>query len=366
MSLLLARTFRVLGNGGLHLFSRFGLFISPSKLGLVKSVGRMIRRKAIAAILVLLAAVCASAQDADVLPADVASLPSKGLSFCLPFRPGQHFKVLQGVEGTFSHYGLNRHAWDFDLPEDEPVCAAAGGRVVCVQQSFTAASLDANGRTKANRVILDHGFGLFSQYLHLKANSVTVREGDTVTRGQIIARSGNTGYSTRPHLHFQVQDALGQSILVRFADVPADGIPKEGQEYFSQNWPDPAFVYPGDSPFPVHAFEPNGVFLSRCTFSGVRLFSDKLYELKGRIEKPCHQVAVYLLPPDGGRPLWAHLIPVSRDGNFEATFMFAGVRAAVPSWHTETTESNCFALAIAPVNADGTYWSEISVPVFLR
>lgn len=304
-------------------------------------------------------------QDADYALSDFGQEVCRAISFLLPYPKGKAFKVIQGMEGKFSHFGLNRYAVDFDMPENEQVCAAAGGKVVCVQQSFTAATLDSKGRTKANRIILDHGHGVFSQYLHLKPHSALVCEGDLVRGGQVIALSGNTGYSTKPHLHFQVQDSLGRSLPLRFADVPG-GIPRDGELYFSQNAPQQEYCFAGNSPFPSHAFESNGVYITRTTFPGVNLRCDETYLIKGKLGRPHRRVVLYLLSPDGGLPVWAQLYPATEDQGFEFSVKFVGLRSAVREWHTETSESNCFALAIAPVEEDGNYWSDISVPVFLR
>lgn len=54
-----------------------------------------------------------------------------------------------------------------------------------------------------NMVIIDHGEGIFSMYLHMK--SVSIKEGDTITQGQIIGIVGDTGYSTGEHLHLSIK-----------------------------------------------------------------------------------------------------------------------------------------------------------------
>jgi murein DD-endopeptidase MepM/ murein hydrolase activator NlpD len=55
-----------------------------------------------------------------------------------------------------------------------------------------------------NQVIIDHGNGQFSAYLHMQAGSLAVEEGDTVERGQLLGLLGNSGHSSAPHLHFQL------------------------------------------------------------------------------------------------------------------------------------------------------------------
>lgn len=81
-----------------------------------------------------------------------------------------------------------------------------------------------------NHVIVEHAPGEFTAYGHLQAGSVQVREGDTVKRGQVVAKVGHSGNSTEPHLHFQLMDApspllaVGLPIVFDNVELPfADG-----------------------------------------------------------------------------------------------------------------------------------------------
>jgi hypothetical protein len=62
-----------------------------------------------------------------------------------------------------------------------------------------------------NHVVLDLGSGRFAFYAHLQKNSVTVKRGDRVKRGQVLGKLGNTGNTSAPHLHFHLMD--GPSVL---------------------------------------------------------------------------------------------------------------------------------------------------------
>ncbi|MGA5603814.1 M23 family metallopeptidase [Streptomyces griseoincarnatus] len=62
------------------------------------------------------------------------------------------------------------------------------------------------GRILGNHVVLDLGGGAYALYAHLRRGSLTVREGDRVHAGQVLAQVGNSGNSTEPHLHFQLMD----------------------------------------------------------------------------------------------------------------------------------------------------------------
>lgn len=95
-------------------------------------------------------------------------------------------RVLNGSAET-RHTG-----WDLRARTGTPVLASASGRVVF------AGRLDIRG----NHVIIDHGYGILSGYSHLSQTNVT--RGQTVSRGQVIGLSGNTGRSSGPHLHWEI------------------------------------------------------------------------------------------------------------------------------------------------------------------
>ena len=86
------------------------------------------------------------------------------------------------------HLGL-----DFRVPSGTPVAAMNGGTVLLARPLYF----------EGNFVVLDHGQGLLTLYLHL--SEFKVKEGDQVRRGQEIGLSGGTGRATGPHLHVAVR-----------------------------------------------------------------------------------------------------------------------------------------------------------------
>jgi hypothetical protein len=94
---------------------------------------------------------------------------------------------------------------------DAPVLAAAPGTVVAavddLEDQIPGPPEGVTVQNAAgNHVIQDIGNGRWVMYAHLRPRSVAVRVGDTLRPGQPIGRVGNSGYTTAPHLHFQVMD----------------------------------------------------------------------------------------------------------------------------------------------------------------
>ena len=145
-------------------------------------------------------------------------------AFVLPF--WGEWKVTQSHNGEFTHQGDWRHAWDFEVIDDEglsytgdgnscddyyayskPVIAPADGLVEEIVDNIPdneigCIDLEHNW---GNTIILRHADQLYSKLSHLKKGSFKVAAGDTVKKGQVVAACGNSGRSPVPHIHFQLQ-----------------------------------------------------------------------------------------------------------------------------------------------------------------
>ncbi|MBM7170443.1 M23 family metallopeptidase [Streptomyces sp. G44] len=88
-------------------------------------------------------------------------------------------------------------------------------------------------RIVGNHLVLDLGGGTYAVYAHVQRGSLAVRAGDEVAAGQLLARCGNSGNSTEPHLHFQLMDgpdlATARGVPFRWRGV---GVPA-GKEVFT-------------------------------------------------------------------------------------------------------------------------------------
>jgi murein DD-endopeptidase MepM/ murein hydrolase activator NlpD len=129
--------------------------------------------------------------------------------YAMPFGPGRYV-VMQGPRGTFSHNvgSGSENAVDWTVPEGTIVCAAREGRVVGVKQDSNIGGADRSFRPFANFIIIKHADGTFAEYVHLQKDGAMVKVGDEVTTGQPIGLSGQTGFASKPHLHFDVFQAI--------------------------------------------------------------------------------------------------------------------------------------------------------------
>jgi hypothetical protein len=171
-------------------------------------------------------------QDAPPEPPD---------GYYLPLPCGMQTTCTQGNNGELSHNGLHAYAFDFAVGLDTPLVAMADGTVTMVFTETVPGDpcYDGGGPEcgpLGNQVVVQHGDGHSSMYKHI--NSAQVEVGDVVTRGQQIALSGTTGYSTGPHLHVMLTESCGQytcqSVPLEFIEA---GVPVTGDVVVSQNCP---------------------------------------------------------------------------------------------------------------------------------
>jgi murein DD-endopeptidase MepM/ murein hydrolase activator NlpD len=130
-------------------------------------------------------------------PEATASLPASVGSG--EFRWPAHGRVISGFGGTSGNEGIN-----IALPEGSPIKAAESGTV-----AYAGSEVKGYG----NLVLVRHDNGYVSAYAH--NSEITVKRGDKVRRGQVIAKSGQTGNVTSPQLHFEI----------RKGSTPIDPIP---------------------------------------------------------------------------------------------------------------------------------------------
>lgn len=87
-------------------------------------------------------------------------------------------------------------------------------------------------RVTGNHIVLDLGDGTYAMYAHLQRGSLAVREGDRVRAGQQLARCGNSGNSTEPHVHCQLMDGpdldTARGIPFRWRGI---GVPRNGEPF---------------------------------------------------------------------------------------------------------------------------------------
>jgi murein DD-endopeptidase MepM/ murein hydrolase activator NlpD len=161
-----------------------------------------------------------------------------GYLYRLPYGDDVSFPIIQGYGAKLSHRGPERYTLDFGMPVGTPVHAARDGIVVLVEDSHDSGCAREECGRYANFVVVLHPDGTTGEYFHLERRSVQVRVGDRVQRGQRVARSGNTGFSTAPHLHFGVyrtdRELGNESLAVRF-ETRAGAInqPRSGAHYLN-------------------------------------------------------------------------------------------------------------------------------------
>lgn len=150
---------------------------------------------------------------------------TENIGLDLPFPTGREYLIMQGNNTDFTHNTeWSRYALDFNLKTNDTICSATDGYVVGVIDRYKLSGKGKEWQPFSNFLtIYDPDSGLFCQYVHLTQSGSLVKIGDHVKKGQKIALSGNTGQSTREHLHFSclipvnTEDGL-KSVPITFAN----------------------------------------------------------------------------------------------------------------------------------------------------
>ena len=122
--------------------------------------------------------------------------------YSLPFEDKKKVFLIQAYDSKMSHKG--EFALDFKVKKKTKICAARDGTVIGAREDSDKGGLKPDNMSDGNYISIQHYDGSIAHYWHLIKDGVLVNVGDTITKGQAIGLSGNTGYSAFPHLHFEV------------------------------------------------------------------------------------------------------------------------------------------------------------------
>jgi len=121
----------------------------------------------------------------------------------LPFRRGLSCLVSQGYGGR-THKGGHKYSIDFVMDIGTKIYAARKGRVIQVKSDSNRGGNTKDFLNDGNYILIQHDDDTLAMYGHLKKDGVSVVVGQRIAKGQDIGYSGNTGFSSGPHLHFSV------------------------------------------------------------------------------------------------------------------------------------------------------------------
>lgn len=174
-------------------------------------------------------ATCAAADVAKPPAQQGYQYPFTG-QFRLPYAAGSRFTVTQSPFGTYTHSPNHRlgkwnmHAVDLGMPSGTTLLAPGSGKI-------KFAGWDTTGY--GNKVLIDHGNNRCTILAHM--SRINVRAGQTISTGQVVGASGNTGLSTGDHLHWGVVACNSGVSLEIPSTIEAGRSYRKGAVLVSQN-----------------------------------------------------------------------------------------------------------------------------------
>ncbi|MCM4166307.1 hypothetical protein KCTC52924_03236 [Arenibacter antarcticus] len=160
------------------------------------------------------------------------NMTKSDLKYKLPFSSGKRIPCVQGQNlagGT--HLNNQKFALDFGIPRGTNVVAAMNGIVVDIVRVHPDLAIGSRGPSNTeNLVKIRHDDLSYGIYAHLQQNQIKVNVGQTVITGQLLALSGNSGFTDGDHLHFAVLRAT----LTSFETIEFDFYDKNDQKYLAK------------------------------------------------------------------------------------------------------------------------------------
>lgn len=173
--------------------------------------------------------------NTNVATPGVLGISTSADVYKLPVPGGFKVYVVQGNNGSFSHYGNEAYAFDFAIDANDgtsqtfPVAAAKGGTVVALRSDSTDYSCSAVTKglvcpNDVNFVLVEEGDGKTADlYLHFDPGTIQVQLHQSVRQGDILGMAGETGYAFGIHVHLQVQ-GFSTSVIPTFKDASGKAV----------------------------------------------------------------------------------------------------------------------------------------------
>ena len=183
--------------------------------------------------------------------------PDLDHAYWLPYQHAKRVKVGQGYNGPGTHKGVN--AIDFNLQIGDTVYATRDGVAFDLKEDSNVGGYDISFDKKGNYLSVYHSDGTYAKYVHLNKNGVLVKKGEKLKAGQPIAISGNTGYSSGPHLHLVIyhnDQFQNKSLAVKYLNRKEEAfIPTSGQAYYGYHTGKGAFSVEDETTFDLESYQ---------------------------------------------------------------------------------------------------------------
>ena len=172
------------------------------------------------------------------MPGDPRATHEAPRPYRAPFAKSSDHRVTQAFPDKITHAAADSYyAVDIAMPVGTDIVAARDGVVFDIaSKNYRSGQSAEEDGPAANVVRILHDDGTYAIYAHLNTNTIRVRPGDVVERGQYIADSGNTGFSSGPHLHFAVVRNVGlrvESVPIEFLGVNSQSVTAAAGEFLA-------------------------------------------------------------------------------------------------------------------------------------